>query len=182
MGKYWRHFKTVCRHKHYVFVECWKCGIPIRGLLHDLSKFGPTEFCSSARYFQGTRSPIEAEKEATGYSRAWLHHKSHNKHHWEYWTDFDKDGSVIAYKMPYKYVVEMVCDFVGAGKAYSKEKWTQEEPLRYWYKVRAGRHFHESTEVLAVYMLKTLAENGLDAFHNLVTGSSGKALKYVYGV
>jgi len=63
MGKYWRHFKTVSTHKWEVFKECKACGLFWQGLLHDMSKFSPAEFASSARYFQGNRSPIEAEKE-----------------------------------------------------------------------------------------------------------------------
>ena len=34
-----------------------------------------------AKYYQGTRSPNEAEREAKGYSSAWMHHKGRNKHH-----------------------------------------------------------------------------------------------------
>ena len=165
MSKYWRHFKTICRHKWYVMKECFACGIPVQGILHDLSKFGFTEFVSSAKYFQGNRSPIEAEKETTGYSKAWLHHKGHNKHHWEYWTDFDNDGNVTTVEIPIKYVIEMVCDWIGAGKAYSKQKWTQREPLEYFNKVRKGRHFDRNTEANILILLKTLAELGFDEFH-----------------
>lgn len=165
MIEYWKHFKTVCKHKNYVLRECAACGILWQGLTHDLSKFGITEFCSSARYFQGHRSPIEAEKETTGYSAAWLHHKGHNKHHWEYWTDFADDGSIIANEIPIKYVVEMVCDWVGAGKAYNKEKWTQNTPIQYYAKVRKGRYFHPNTERLLLEFLTLISDQGLDAFH-----------------
>lgn len=165
MNKYFKHFKTVSKHKWYVFRECTACGIFWQGLIHDFSKYGITEFASSARYFQGTRSPIEAEKEALGYSKAWLHHKGHNKHHWEYWTDFADDGSIITNKIPYNYVVEMMCDWIGAGKAYGKEKWTQHEPLNYYNKVRAGRYFHKDTENLLLFFLKGIDKKGLDWFH-----------------
>lgn len=165
MSKLWRHFKTVAKHRWVVFKECAACGIMWRGLVHDLSKFGATEFVASAKYFQGNRSPIDAEKEAIGYSNAWLHHKGHNKHHWEYWTDFDKDGSVIANRIPTKYVIEMVCDWVGAGKVYNKTKWTQADPLSYFYKVRGGRHFHPETEKLIVRLLTIIRDEGLKAFH-----------------
>lgn len=171
------HLKTICKHKYYVFNECRKCGITWQGIIHDVSKFGPIEFISSAKYFQGDRSPIEAEKEAIGYSRAWLHHKSHNKHHWEYWTDFDDKGNGIAYKMPYKYVVEMICDFVGAGKAYSSDKWTPEEPLNYWNKVREGRHFHPHTDWLAGFLLDVIATEGLKKFHAF---AKSKGLQSLY--
>lgn len=165
MGNKWKHFKTVCKHKAVVYKECKACGIAWQGIIHDLSKFSRTEFIPSANYFQGTGSPIEKEKAVKGYSEAWLHHKGHNKHHWEWWTDFDKNGGIIAQKIPSKYVIEMVCDWVGAGMVYSKEKWTQAEPLNYYNKVRSGRHFHPETEELIIIMLKIIRDDGLEAFH-----------------
>lgn len=165
MGARWKHFKTVCKHKHVVFQECCACGIPWQGIVHDLSKFSHVEFSASAKYFQGNRSPIDAEKEDLGYSLAWLHHKGVNKHHWEWWTDFDKEGKIIANRIPYKYVIEMVCDWIGAGKVYSKEKWTKKEPLNYYNKVRPGRHFHPSTEMFILFLLEMIRDKGLDEFH-----------------
>ena len=156
MSKYFKHFMTVMKHKWIVFVECCACGIPMQGLVHDMSKFGFTEFVASARHFQGDKSPIEAEKAKKGYSKAWLHHKGHNKHHWEYWTDFDKDGNVTTVEIPIKYVIEMVCDWIGAGKVYSKQKWTQKEPLEYFNKVRKGRHFDINTEADILFLLETI--------------------------
>lgn len=166
--KAYRHFKTILKHKAVVFRECAACGIWWRGLVHDLSKFSPAEFLPSAKYFQGNRSAIEAEKEAIGYSNAWLHHKAHNKHHWEYWCDYDNEtGAVFPHEIPYKYVVEMICDWVGAGKVYSKEKWNRHEPLNYYRKVRKGRHFHIETEKLILDFLMCIDEYGLKAFHGM---------------
>lgn len=168
IGQAYRHLKTILRHKAVVFRECRACGIWWQGLVHDLSKLSLAEFIPSARYFQGNKSPIEAEKEAIGYSNAWLHHKAHNKHHWEYWCDYDNDtGKVFPHEIPYKYVVEMVCDWIGAGMVYSAERWNQHEPLTYFRKVRAGRHFHQDTEALLVTFLKCIDEKGLDAFHKM---------------
>jgi len=161
----YRHFITISKHKWYVFKECRACGIVWQGIVHDLSKFSRIEFLPSAKYFQGDRSPIDAEKEEIGYSIAWMHHKGHNPHHWEYWIDFDKDGNIIANKIPYKYVVEMLCDWIGAGKAYSKEKWTQHSPLEYYNKVKAERHFNEATQQLIEKYLEIIDKNGLDSFH-----------------
>ncbi len=174
-NKYLKHFLTVYRHRKIVRKECFLCGLWWQGITHDLSKYSFTEFAPSARYFQGDRSPIEAQKEAQGYSEAWLHHKGHNKHHWEYWTDFDDNGNIVPLKIPYKYVVEMVCDYIGAGKVYSKEKWTKEEPLNYYIKVRKGRHFHKETENLILYLLKGLAVCGEDTFHE-----NARSLKELY--
>ena len=163
-----KHLRTVAKHRWVVLQQCARCGYFWQGLTHDLSKLSRAEFASSARYFQGDRSPIEAEKAAQGYSAAWLHHKGRNPHHWEYWTDFDEwDGHVIANKIPYRYVVEMVCDWIGAGMVYSQDKWTQSEPLDYYDKVRKGRHFHEETEILLRFFLEVIKDYGLDKFYEV---------------
>lgn len=163
-----KHLLIVAKHRWVVLQQCARCGYFWQGLTHDLSKLSRAEFVSSARYFQGDRSPIEAEKAAQGYSAAWLHHKGRNPHHWEYWTDFDEwDGHVIANKIPYRYVVEMVCDWIGAGMVYSQDKWTQSEPLDYYDKVRKGRHFHEETELLLRFFLEVIKDYGLDKFYEV---------------
>ena len=60
--KWYRHLKTINRHKWMVMKNCFRCGLYKQGLLHDLSKYSWTEFSVGARYFQGTRSPNDAEK------------------------------------------------------------------------------------------------------------------------
>ena len=167
MGVRWKHFKTICKHKKVVYQECKACGIPWQGLVHDLSKFSRIEFTASAKHFQGTRSPIEAEKEENGYSVAWLHHKGHNPHHWEWWIDYNDKGEIVTNKIPSRYVVEMICDWIGAGMIYGGEHWNQHEPLQYYRKVRAGRHFHPETENLILDLLEIIDERGLDEFHRI---------------
>lgn len=158
----WRHLKTISKHRRIVFRLMCKCGLPFQGAVHDLSKYSPTEFLPSAKYFQGDASPIEAEKNAVGYSFAWMHHKGHNPHHWEYWVDFGKSGEPIPAQIPYKYVIEMVCDYVAAGMTYSKKKWTQDEPLRYFDAVIKGRYFHPETERLIRKYLMEISKRGVD--------------------
>lgn len=166
MKKYFKYFITICKHKWFVFKECFACGIVWQGIIHDMSKFGKTEFFSSAKYFCEDKSPHYGDAAENGYSLAWLHHKGHNKHHWEFWTDFnEEDGSIKVNKIPYKYVVEMVCDWVGAGKVYSKDKWTNSSPIEYYYKVRKGRHFNKKTETLIVHFLRVIENEGLEEFH-----------------
>lgn len=167
MGARWKHFKTVCRHKAVVYRECKNCGIRWQGIVHDLSKFSRIEFSPSAKYFQGDKSPIEKEKAEKGYSEAWLHHKGCNKHHWEWWTDFGSNGEVIANKIPSKYVIEMICDWIGAGKVYNGGKWSEADPLDYYNKVRAGRHFHPETEKLIIQLLEIIKFGGLEKFHQM---------------
>lgn len=129
--KLFGHLFLVLRHKNRVFINCTKCGIPWRGLVHDLSKFTPTEFFESVRYFQGTRSPIGVCRRENGLSLAWLHHKGRNKHHIEYWLD---DECSVTPLMPYKYAVECVCDKLAATRVYAGKDYNSELPLAHWYK------------------------------------------------
>lgn len=77
------------------------------------------------------------------------------------------DYEVVANKIPSRYVIEMICDWIGAGKVYNKEKWTQSEPLNYFNKVRKGRYFHPETEKLIVYLLEVIRDYGLEKFHKI---------------
>lgn len=168
MNKYIKHFITITRHKYYVMKFCFKCGLYKRGLLHDLSKYSLTEFFSSGRYFQGTSSPIDAEKREKGYSLAWQHHKGHNPHHWEYWIDNIGTYKNTPCKIPIEYVIEMICDWLGAGIVYSKQKpnYNQPyiEPLEYYNKCKNERIFHEETQELIEFYLNIIANKGINYF------------------
>jgi len=111
-------------------VECFKVWLYWQGIVHDLSKFGFTEFVISAKYYQWKSSPIDKERIEQGYSLVRLHHKARNKHHFHYWIDIDR-WQITPVRMPYKYILEMCCDFIWAWKAYNnvwKDLW---EPLKY---------------------------------------------------
>ena len=106
MNKFWGHLKTITHHRHLVMRGCFRMGLIWQGLTHDLSKYSPTEFFAGVRYYQGNRSPNTAEREANGYSLAWMHHKGRNRHHFEYWTDYGVSGEgIIGVEMPKKYGV-----------------------------------------------------------------------------
>ena len=81
--KWLQHLKTITQHKIKVTWLCFRCHLFKQGLLHDLSKYSYIELKTGFKYYQGYRSPIDAEKEEKGYSLGWLHHKGRNKHHWE---------------------------------------------------------------------------------------------------
>ena len=66
--KWLSNLKTVNHHKKLVRQYCFKVGLYRQGLLHDLSKYSPAEFWVGARYFQGNRSPNDAERQDRGYS------------------------------------------------------------------------------------------------------------------
>ena len=107
--KAWNHFCTITKHKILVMKNCFRVGLYWQGFVHDLSKYMPSEFLVGCKYYQGNRSPNNAEREAKGYSSAWLHHKGRNKHHYEYWIDYNvKEPGLAGMKMPKKYVVEML--------------------------------------------------------------------------
>ena len=78
------HLKTILIHKWWVFYYCCKLGIPWQGIVHDLSKFSPTEFFESVKFYQGGKSsPIPAAKNGQGYSLARQHPKGRNEPHYE---------------------------------------------------------------------------------------------------
>ena len=84
-----KHFVTITKHRHLVIKHCFKAGVFWQGLRHDLSKYSFTEFIPGMKYYAGTHSPNETERAKFGYSLAWIHHKGRNKHHFEYWTDYN---------------------------------------------------------------------------------------------
>lgn len=157
-----RHFKTITAHRHAVIRNCFKAGIPLRGLKHDLSKYSWVEFSSGVKFFDGgKRSPNEREREIYGYSRAWLHHKGINKHHFEYWTDYDTVTKILSpIKMPMKYVAEMFCDRVAASKIYQGEKYTNSHPLNYFLRSKKTRLIHPKTSEYLEKLLRMLEEKG----------------------
>ncbi|MCD7775229.1 MAG: DUF5662 family protein [Clostridiales bacterium] len=156
-----KHFKTITRHRHEVIKNCIKAGIPMQGLRHDLSKYSPTEFFTGAKFYLGTRSPNEAERETYGYSKAWLHHKGRNKHHFEYWTDYNIETKLVEpVKMPLKYVVEMFCDRVAASKIYMGDKYDDSYPLQYFSKSRKRLTAHPETFELLEKLLTMLSREG----------------------
>lgn len=160
-----RHFKTITHHRHLVMKGCFKVGLYRQGLLHDLSKYSWTEFRIGAKYYQGNRSPNNAEREATGLSTAWLHHKGRNKHHLEYWIDYninmDKDGQpVVGMKMPVKYVVEMFIDRLAASRNYQGDAYRDDSALKYYLKGRDHMIIHPESDALLKKLLEMNAEKG----------------------
>lgn len=126
-----RHLHNVNIHRFYVFKLCCKVGIPFQGLTHDLSKYSLCELIPSVKYFtDGKKSPLAEEKNIKGYSLAWLHHKGRNKHHFEYWYDYN--ARVKTPIIPFKYMKEMVCDRIAASKVYYKDNYNNNRALEYF--------------------------------------------------
>ena len=159
----WLHFRTITKHKLLVMKYCFRIGLYKQGLLHDLSKYSPAEFLVGCRYYQGTRSPNNAEREDIGVSTSWLHHKGRNKHHFEHWVDYSLDGEhvIMGAQMPRKYVAEMVMDRISASRNYMGDLYTNQEPLKYYLKSKEKLWFiHPRTKKELEALLRILNDHG----------------------
>ena len=155
------HFKTITHHKLLVMQYCFRVGLIRQGLMHDMSKYSPTEFRVGAKYYSGTRSPNAAEREELGYSTAWLHHKGRNKHHLEYWIDYGgRDMVLMGHPMPTRYMVELCLDRIAACRVYHGKNYTDRDPLDYLEHSRDSRMMHPQTQAQVVEILNMLAEKG----------------------
>ena len=169
------HFMVITRHKWVVFKLCCKVGQPWRGLVHDLSKYSPTEFWEGVKYFNGKHSPITDAKKDKGYSQAWLHHKGRNKHHTDYWVDLSAPDKTPI--IPYQYVVEMLCDKLAAGMVYKGKDWTKEYELDYWLNERDKTLVNDQVEALITEFLTQVSKDGID---KVLTKKNVKALYKKY--
>ena len=169
-SKAWQHLNTINHHKMAVMTNCFRMGLIRQGLLHDLSKYAPVEFRTGAKYYQGDRSPNNAEREDIGLSYSWLHHKGRNKHHFEYWIDYGVNCKTIikGVPMPRRYVAEMVADRVGASKVYLGSAYSHTSP--YLYLQRSLDHLwfvHDEVKEQLQYLLGILAVYGeKEAFYD----------------
>ena len=157
-----KHYRTIHHHKMLVMRYCFRCGLYRQGLLHDLSKLSPVEFLAGAKYWQGSCSPNNAQRQAEGYSAAWLHHKGRNRHHLEYWIDYDPagTGNLIGNEMPVKYVAEMLCDRLAASRVYLKEGYTDSSAWEYYQHGRDHYILHPNTRALLEKMLLLVRDEG----------------------
>ena len=159
--KAWQHFKTITHHRWIVMLGCFRVGLYWQGLTHDLSKYSPTEFCIGARYFQGDKSPNAAERTDKGYSEAWMHHKGRNRHHYEYWTDMNRQTrNYEPIKMPRKYMVEQFMDRRAACIVYQKDAYTDRSAYDYFMSSRERQLMHPENRQELEFLLDMLAQKG----------------------
>lgn len=168
------HFRTITKHRHKVIINCFKAGIGFQGLFHDLSKYTPAEFLVGAKYYLGYKSPNDAERCEKGYSSAWMHHQGRNRHHFEYWHDYDINTKMPApVKMPLKYVKEMFCDRVAASKIYMGGKYDDSKPLDYYMHSKAKNIAHPETAAFLENLLIMLSEKGEKETFKYIRGLKG---------
>lgn len=153
MGSKIKFLKYLLKHKWYVFIECCKHGLFWIGIKHDLSKFYPSEFLPYAEFFYGKYSNIyNSTNKKNGYCKpaqtgdpqfdfAWFLHCKRNKHHWQWWVIPDCDGRSKVLPIQEPFLTEMLCDWIGAGKAQGHFS-PREDPyqnVRNWYKENSNK-------------------------------------------
>ena len=77
---------------------------------HDQSKNEPDEYEAYDAYFYGRNRSYKVVQD---FRKAFLLHINRNPHHWQHWIliNDDPNEEEIAMDMPYKYILEMVCDW-----------------------------------------------------------------------
>lgn len=168
------HLKTINEHKLLVMKHCFRIGLYKQGLLHDMSKYMPSELFMGFMYYDdGKSSPNNGERCDKGYSAAWLHHKGRNRHHFEYWLDYSQQHSkdnypLQAVQMPRKYVAEMLMDRICASKNYNKESYTDHDALAYYERGRGHYLLHPQTAKELHGMLRILDQRGEEVLIHFV--------------
>jgi len=120
--------KTILIHKWYVFWAGLKVKAPIfRLIIHDWSKFTPTELVNYARiYYLKDMDPWWKDHDKRKYYYCWLKHQNRNPHHWEYWMTrsgvplIERDHAIVDTLTMSEWAVrEMIADWIGASVAYT---------------------------------------------------------------
>ena len=155
MTRIFKHLIRIIKHKYWVARYCFQLGLYWQGIVHDWSKFSYTEFSRSIKYWDDTISPLANEKNIHGYSETFLHHRGRNPHHYEYWvTKLDIGG--VPVKMPKEYALELVCDYLAAGKVYNGNSFQGE--YNWWIKyISSPRAIHTETKEFITQCFKNLA-------------------------
>lgn len=141
-----RCIRGILLHKWLVITIGRKLKIPWWNLIiHDLSKFLPSEFPHLARKFFGVND------DGDGFSAYYLLHTSRNAHHPRYWMSSNGDPLPV----PMIFVKEMLADWASATIVYSKvnldyNNWA-------WFnKAFPGMNLHQLTRKRIILVLNEL--------------------------
>lgn len=166
---FFRHLWLITRHRFQVFINCTRCGIPIKGFIHDLSKYSFAEFWCSVKYYQGNKSPIVGEREQNDdYSMIYNHHVGHNKHHWEHWINFYREHMLIK-ALPYKICIEYCCDMIAASQTYNKRNYEPILVLEYWNKRKDKFFIHSMTKRYITWFFEEYVAKGFKGINKKIT-------------
>ncbi len=142
---YFKYLKYLINHKYNVCKNCFKQGLYLQGLTHDLDKLLPTRFKAYAKYFYGEKT----EEIVDNFEISRLQHINSSKHHWQYWI-LVTDKAITPYPMPEKYVIEMLADW----KAVNDDDHIL---TRHWYySARNNMSLHPVTKYRIESLLQSL--------------------------
>lgn len=159
------HFKKMFWHKVYVFDACWRLGVPFwRALFHDWTKYTPAEWHGYVKHFYNPDGSTHSIRRADGsydpsaqpadFQSAWLHHQQRNKHHWQAWCVIGDNGQIKPLPIPFTYLLEMVADWIGAGRAYESGEWNFLKTMEWWKVNGKDMVLHDISEKrLSIIML-----------------------------
>ena len=160
MMKFFKHLKVVLKHKFFVFCYSCKLGIPFLGFIHDFSKFTPTEFLRSVKYFDGRKSPTIIERNShDGFSYICARHVGRNKHHWQYWVDYTNHDIVIN-RIPFKRSLEYVADVLSASRVYNPKDFKPSVAYNYFLNHSRFYLMHPATKEFILWCIKEANDKG----------------------
>jgi len=154
MGRHIEYAKYVLRHKWYVLRGCRMVRASLwLGVVHDLSKLRPSEWMPYAEcFYKPDGSKRKRYVESMAFKQAWSQHQKRNKHHWQAWVVIMDRGELVPLPMPWRYVREMVADWIGAGLAI-----TGRMEVREWYERSKDKMIlHPDTRNMVEGILRSL--------------------------
>ena len=161
--KFFKHLWVVIKHKSNVLYYASKLGIFWTGLVHDLTKFTPTEFNRSVKYFHGKKSPTIVERAShDNFSYICVAHTGRNKHHWQYWVDYTR-WEIVVNKIPFRHALEYVADVLSASKVYNPKDFNFMVAHDYFKEHSKTYLMHPATKEFILLCIKEAHDNGFKA-------------------
>lgn len=168
MKHYIKYLKYILEHKKNVFKVCWEKKMHVHAFTHDMSKFRSIEFKAYANWFHGkygvkckdkdNENYVQNQMAKTRFGVAWQHHKDHNKHYWNYWSERELE-------MPYKYIRQMIIDWTAMSMKFGDTP--QEFYLKNYNKIK----LENSSRILLEFDL---------GLNDSMTNNYGHTLKQFY--
>ena len=97
------------------------------------------------------------------------------KHHPEYWYDPMSRNPMPV--IPYKYIVEMICDNLAAGIVYNGKRWRNDTQLKYWNSRKDNMPLNEKNKSMVTEVFTQVSINGIE---KTITKSNLKRLYKKY--
>jgi len=121
-------------------------------LNHDESKYSKEEYEPYALYFsKEIKNTPEMERD---FDYAWLNHQKKNPHHYQYWILAQDDGTIKVLDMPYKYIIEMICDWF----SFSIKKGDYTEIGKFYDELKKTPNISKNTKAIIEPIIDSLVK------------------------